>query len=316
MPAEVRERDLVAAAHGVERLVHRREVGLVQALEPDQHSLASAPREQVQELLVVGGVDAGLAHPADLEGDEGAEELLGLGKVRGDVVVHEEEQPVAPKGRDLGHDLVRRPPRLGSAEDRLHRAEVAPEVAAAARLHQADRQIALPPEDPPVRPDAPQRRPALLAIELAGAAVPVVVEHLAPQRLRLPHDHGVGVPRDLLRAETRVESAHHHRHAAPAVFRGDLVRALRGVGLDGEGHEVRRLVERDLLHPVVVEAHLDVLGSEAGDEGGRQRLHLPGPDVRLAPAPADAGMHEGEPHAAAVFAVLGAFAPPTIQSQL
>jgi hypothetical protein len=146
--------------------------------------------------------------------------------------------------------------------------------------------------------------------------VPVVVQHLAPEGLRLAHYHRLGVSRDLVRAQAGVESAHDHRHAAPAVFRGDLVGALGGVGLDGQRDQVRRLVEGHLLHPVVVEADVDVLRGEAGNEGGRQRLHLPGPDVGLALSPADAGMDQRKPHAGAVLAIFGALTPPTTQSQL
>ena len=75
-----------------------------------------------------------------------------------------------------------------------------------------------------------------------------------------------------------------------AVFAGDLVGAPRGVGLDADRDEVGRLVERDLLHPIVVEAHVDVRRRQPGDRRGRQRLHLPGADVALPGAPADARM--------------------------
>ena len=48
---------------------------------------------------------------------------------------------------DLGDDLVDRPMPRGALEERLHRAEVAREVAAAAGLDQAERQVALAAED-------------------------------------------------------------------------------------------------------------------------------------------------------------------------
>ena len=54
--------------------------------------LAAARRDELEELLVEGGVDARLAHPLDLQRDQGAEELLRLLHVGGDVVVDEEDQ--------------------------------------------------------------------------------------------------------------------------------------------------------------------------------------------------------------------------------
>ena len=93
-----------------------------------------------------------------------------------------------------------------------------------------------------------------------------------------------------------MEAAHDDRHAAPAVLAGDLVGALRGVRLDADRDEIGGLVVRDGLHPIVVEAHLDVGRREAGDRRRRQRLHLPGADVTLSrPAP-DARMDERQSH--------------------
>ncbi len=96
-----------------------------------------------------------------------------------------------------------------------------------------------------------------------------------------------------------MEPAHHHGHAAAAVLAGDLIGTLGGVGLDRDGHEIGRPVERDRFHAVVVERDLDVLRGERGEHGDRQRLHLPRAhivDARLAP---DRGMHQGQAHHAA-----------------
>src|SRR6185295_4013021 len=109
--------------------------------------------------------------------DEGAEELLGLLQVRGDVVVDEEDEPLAAlQRRDLRDDLVGGSARLGGAEHRLHGAELAAKMAPAARLHQPDRQIALAVENRAPWPDAGERRASFLPVELLGAAVPVVVD--------------------------------------------------------------------------------------------------------------------------------------------
>ena len=67
-----------------------------------------------------------------------------------------------------------------------------------------------------------------------------------------------GVLARLRRAPASVKAAHHDRHAAAAILGGDLVGAPGGVGLDADRHQVRRLVVRDRLHAIVVEADLDV----------------------------------------------------------
>ena len=205
----------------LKRLVHLLEVRRVQALEADQHALAAAAREQVEELLVVRGVDARLAHPADAERDQRAEELLRLREVGRDVVVDEEEQlRLALAARAISAMISSTGRRVWrGAEDRLHGAEVALEMAAAAGFDQPDRQIALAAEDASGPAAARPGGPAVLAIELLEPAVAGVVDHLAARASSAsPHDHRLGVSRDFVRAERRVKSAHHDRHAAPAVF--------------------------------------------------------------------------------------------------
>jgi hypothetical protein len=270
----------------------------VEALEADQDALAAALVEQVEELGVVGAVDARLADPADLERDQGAEELLHLLDVGGLVVVDEEEELAALglEVGDLGHHLVDRAAGLAALEVRGHRAELAHEMAAASGLDEAHRQVVLAPEDAAIGSGALERGAVGEAVDLLGSAVAVVVEDLGPQPLGLAHHHRLGIARDLVGLERGVEAAHHHRHAAAAVLARDLVGALGGVGLDAHGDEVGGLVERDRLHAVVVEADLDLLGREAGDQGRGQRLHLPTADVALARDAADAGMNERESH--------------------
>jgi hypothetical protein len=98
-------------ARGVEGLVHRREIRRVQALEADEHALAAAAHEQVEELLVVRRIDARLADPADAERRQRTEEIFRLREVRRDVVVHEKEELLAAPDR-------RRFPRLISSAGR------------------------------------------------------------------------------------------------------------------------------------------------------------------------------------------------------
>jgi hypothetical protein len=160
------------------------------------------------------------------------------------------------------------------------------------------------------RPDA--------LVAFFGRPGAVIVDDLLPHGLGLADDDGLGVLLDLFRDEARVKAAHDHGHAPAAVLAGDLVAAPGGVGLDGHGDEVRGLVEGQLLHAVVVEAHLDVIRRQGRDERRGQRLHLPGLDVLLAGAAADAGVDQGEAERAAhaVAFAFGAPSWPMNQSQL
>ena len=69
-----------------------------------------------------------------------------------------------------------------------------------------------------------------------------------------------------------MESAHDHWYVAFAKFRCNLISTFCRIGFDADGDEVGWLVERDLLHAVVVKPHLDILGRQSGERGGGQRL--------------------------------------------
>ena len=327
--AEVGEGLFESAARGVERLVHRREVGGVEALEADEDALAAAAHEEIEEFVVVGGVDAGLADPADVQRDEGAEKIFGLGEVGGDVVVDEEEEFfLALEGGEFGEDIDGGTAGLGGGEDGLHGAELAVEVAAATGLDEADGEVAFAAEDGAVGAEPDERRAGGLAVEFFEAAVAGVVEDAGPEDFGFAADDGLGVAGDLVGAERGVEAAHDDGHAAAAIVGGDLVGALGGVGFDAEGDEVGGLVERDRLHAVVVKPDLDVARGEAGEGGGGERLHLPSADVAaVAAAASDARMDDRDSHTRRGGAHAGATgadaagarregARPMIQSQL
>ena len=74
---------------------------------------------------------------------------------------------------------------------------------------------------------------------------------------------------DFIRNERGVHSAHHHRHTARPVLARDLIGASGRVGLDADGNQIGRLVERDGLESVVVEADLDVAQREVANDVGR-----------------------------------------------
>src|ERR1044072_2427846 len=130
MPAQVGQRLVEPAAHCVEGLVHVPEILRIQALEPDEHSLATAARQQFQEFHVVRRVDARLADPADAERNQRTKEFLRLLPVRRYVVTHKEEQLLLALQRpQFAEDVIDGPPGLSGLEDRLHGAEITLEMA-------------------------------------------------------------------------------------------------------------------------------------------------------------------------------------------
>ena len=142
------ERLFKAAAHCIERLVHVLEIRRIQTLEANEHALAAAAHEQFQKLFIVCRVDAGLAHPTNLQWNQCAEKFFRLLNVRGDVVVHEEKQfTLALQRFDFRDDVVNGTARLSGVEDSLNGAKVAFEMTAASGFNQADGQITLAVKD-------------------------------------------------------------------------------------------------------------------------------------------------------------------------
>ena len=151
--AQVGQGVFIAAVHRIETLVHLFEVLLIEAFESDQHSLAAAGVEQLQQLLVVGAVDAHLRDPANLQRDERAQQRLGLFRVADEVVIDEEEDLFfVLEGPDLLDDVVDGPVAVGTVEKGLDRAEFARIAAAAPRFDQTDGKVALALEDGAVQP--------------------------------------------------------------------------------------------------------------------------------------------------------------------
>src|SRR5258708_18034045 len=142
MAAQIPQGFLKAAAHGVERLVHVFEVRRIQTLESNQHALATAPHKQIEKFLVMRRIDAGLAHPTNSQRNQGPEKLLGLFKIRRDVVVHEEKElPRLSERKEFGNDRVNRTAVLRGFENRLHGTKVAFEMTPAPSFDQPNRQV-------------------------------------------------------------------------------------------------------------------------------------------------------------------------------
>src|SRR5439155_27233541 len=108
------DRDAIAVQHGDEPavcidavvcLVRRVQALLRDRLEAQEQRLAAAPRRELDELLIARGVGSALAGPPFPERLQRAEEILGVTRVRADVVIPENHGARRARG-DLADDLV------------------------------------------------------------------------------------------------------------------------------------------------------------------------------------------------------------------
>jgi hypothetical protein len=118
-----------------------------------------------------------------------------------------------------------------------------------------------------------------------------------PQRLGVAGEDAVGELLRLVRNERDVVAAEDDGDTAAVIFGGDLVGALGGVRLHGDGDEVGRVVEANRLDALVEVGDLHVVRSEPRQRGDGQRLHLPGAHVLLRALAPDLRRDEGDFHA-------------------
>ena len=172
--------------------------------------------------------------------------------------------------------------------------------AAPARLDTAQLKVVPVAEDLPARQAELVGPAPVLHVAPLQVAARRVLEHVLPERLGVADEDRVRVALRLVGDEHHLVAAEDRLDAAPAVLGGDLVGALRRVGLDRDADEIGRVVEVDLFDPLVVEGDVDPVGRDAGQRRHRQRLHLPGVDVLVGPLAADLRRDQGELHEAAL----------------
>src|SRR5207253_1074772 len=123
-------------------------------------------------------------------------------------------------------------------------------MAAAPRFDEADRQVTLAAKNGPSRLQSFERDSPVLSIELFQSAMLRVIDDSRPQCLRFTAHHDLGMLRDLVWPQRRMEAAHYDWHATLSIFRRNLIRPFRGVGLDAHCDEIGRLLERNAFHPI------------------------------------------------------------------
>ena len=114
--------------------------------------------------------------------------------------------------------------------------------------------------------DAPQFAPPQSAIDRLQIPIVGVVElvNSLPNRLGVADHDRVGLLPRLFGNQGDVDSRpHYHRHAAGreiAHARSSSRLASAREGLDADGDEVRRLIERDLFHAIIIETAPSISG--------------------------------------------------------
>src|SRR5262245_30853473 len=167
--------------------MHPAQVFRVERFKADQQTLAAARLDEPEKLLVVGGVDTGLADPSDFQPCQGAKKFFRLLHIRRYVVVNEKDQRLVDLP-DLFDNLFGRAPRLCTVEVRLDGAELAFKMAAASGLDQADRQIALAREDRTVELQPFERRAPRLFVDALQTAMAKILDYLWPQTFGFADD--------------------------------------------------------------------------------------------------------------------------------
>ena len=284
-------------------LLHLLQVSGIERLEADHVAHAAAFGQQRHQLRVAGHVDRSLRHPADSHGNQLAQKRFGRFVIRKEIVIDKEDEPTA-LAFDLRQDLATRPHEIGPLKEHADGAKIATEPAAAPELHQRDGQIAFACEQVAPRLDTAHLRDARRgAIHLAKRSTASVLDHLVPERFGVAQINRIGVLQALLRQQRGMESAQDHRHAAQPVLGGDLVGPASRVDLDGDGHQVGRLVVRYRLDPVVHQRTFDLGRRQTRQDAQLQRLHAAFVDVQTVLQPSDVRLDEGDLHDAdaAVF---------------
>ena len=113
------------------------------------------------------------------------------------------------------------------------------------------------------------------------------------ETLGLPHDNGFRVLGHLVGAERCMKAAHHDRDRPFSVLAGDLVGSHRRIRLDAQCHQVRRLIVRNLLKPVVVKHALHIGRCEARQHAQAEWFHAGLVHIQAVVLAADVGESAG-----------------------
>lgn len=247
-------------------LVATDEIAGREGFEPDEEAAKAGGCGSLDQIAAKHGVDGRRSlekpvHPAHPVEQRAAEALIAE-----QMIVEEIEMPPG-QARDFRERVINtlRVERAAAGEEGILVAEVAV-LRAPARDHDGVRhqiaatvdQIAAHRRQTVQRP--PRRRP----VDLLRAAGAKVREKLGERLLRRAQKYRVGVRRGLIGQRGHVQSPDRHECAPGAIVVGDAIGAIgvRDVRLDQ--HEIRAVVEVELLHVLVHEHRLIVRVEKRG----------------------------------------------------
>jgi hypothetical protein len=238
--------DVPVVLHPVERLVGQVEAALRHRLQPKEQLLAPAAGSEFEELVVAAGVDARLAAPPLAVRGDGAEELLAVLDIGGDVVVPEDDH-LAGEGAVLPSDLLHRSPSQAARVHLDDRAELTLARATPGREHDAAGMVLAMEQVLARLGNAHERWWCAARISRDVPALLELAQEPWPGVLHLADKYRVGVLLGLVGEQRHMRAAEHHRRSPVAEPVGQRIGMRRA-----------RSVERD-PHQVVVPSEVHVL---------------------------------------------------------
>ena len=273
------ERVQIAHQRAVERRIVEPLADVAQArvadgLETDQQAGAAAARHQLHQLAVAPDQAGGEAEPPHPERRETREQLGGVGAIRNQVEV-DEDDPALAEAPDVLDHVSNRLLELLAAPRRRHHAELAVVRAGARRLeHRLGEEVPSVQQLPARERQVGQLEIRPLVVALSHLPAGEIAQQLRPGLLRIADTDGIGMLLGLLRHQRDVRTAEHHGNAARAIVASDLVGAHGAAGDDRQSDQIGGEIERDILDAFVVQHEFDVeLGrGKRRQRGQRQRL--------------------------------------------
>ena len=195
--------------YAIEPFVDFVHAGLRNRFQPDEQLLAAASRGQLQELVVLGGMNARLAAPPFAMRSEGLEQRLGVLDVARDVVVPEDDHLAGERAVLFRHRCYGPLAYVALIHDR-DRAEIAPVRAAARGKEDSAGMVA------PVKQVFPRHGSLFQGWGFSGTvALPMpsrleVLQELRPVGFSLPDEDHVRVRLRLVWHQSHMRPTQHH----------------------------------------------------------------------------------------------------------
>jgi len=243
----------------------------------DPHKNADAARfcSQQEQFIIFREEDVRLHEKFLFIGDHRREKLLCEHFIGREVVVKECDDVVAGSP-DVGDDMIDRLGPETVAVDISRRTKRTGMGAAPCRLDGIERKI--PGGVKQVQPGPVQFRQVdrpLGSVDPPHSPGSRIGNDLRPHLLGLAHHNRIGMKQSLLRHDRGVHTAQDHGYMPLPIVIRNFVSTIGPEHLERDPHEIRRIIQADLLDPLVLDGDLVTIGS-----GCRHRRQGKGHDLR------------------------------------